>query len=45
MLINKQNGINLGRFFFKPDTIDGVEFKPIKIDIHLGVVKIIDEEI
>jgi len=35
----------LAQFFFKPDTIDGVEFKPIKIDIHLGVIKIIDEEI
>ncbi len=35
----------MAQFFFKPDTIDRVEFKPIKIDIHLGVIKIIDEEI
>ncbi len=35
----------MARFFFKPDPIDGVEFKPIKIDIHLGVIKIVDEEI
>ncbi len=35
----------LAQFFFKPDPIDGVEFKPIKIDIHLGVIKIADEEI
>lgn len=35
----------LAQFFFKPDPIGGVEFKPIKIDIHLGVIKIVDEEI
>ena len=35
----------MAEFFFKPDSIDGVEFKPIKIDIHLGVIKIVDEEI
>ena len=32
-------------FLFQPDPIDGVEFKPLKIDIHLGVIKIVDEEI
>ena len=35
----------MAQFFFKPDPIDGVEFKPIKIDIHMGVIKIVDEEI
>ncbi len=25
--------------------MDGVEFNPVKIDIHLGVIKIVDEEI
>ncbi|HYO06290.1 MAG TPA: hypothetical protein VER14_04840 [Phototrophicaceae bacterium] len=35
----------MAEFFFKPDPIDGVEFKPVKIDIHLGVIKIVDEEI
>ena len=33
------------QFFFKPDPIDGVEFKPIEIDIHMGVIKIVNEEI
>ena len=32
-------------FLFQPDPIDGVKFKPIKIDIHKGVIKIVDEEI
>jgi len=30
------------RFLFQPDSIDGVCFKPIKIDIHKGVIKIVD---
>src|SRR6476620_5464538 len=33
------------RFLFQPDPIDGVCFKPIKIDIHQGVIKIDDDEI
>ena len=33
------------QFLFQPDPIDGVNFKPIKIDIHQGVIKIIDDEI
>ncbi len=37
--------LNLPKFLFQPDPIDGIEFKPIKIDIHLGVIKIVDEEI
>ena len=31
-------------FFFKL-MIDTVKFKPIKIDIHQGVIKIVDDEI
>jgi hypothetical protein len=33
------------KFLFQPDPINGIEFKPITIDIHLGVIKIVDEEI
>src|SRR5215212_6544120 len=32
-------------FLFQPDAIDGVQFKPIEIDIHQGVIKIVDDEI
>jgi hypothetical protein len=32
-------------FLFQPDPIDGIKFKPIKIDIHQGVIKTVDEEI
>lgn len=32
-------------FLFQPDPIDGVRFKPIKIDIYKGVIKIVDDEI
>ena len=32
-------------FLFQPDAIDGYEFNPISIDIHLGVIKIPTEEI
>ncbi len=35
----------MAKFLFQPDSISGVEFKPIIIDIHLGVIKIVDEEI
>ena len=28
------------KFLFQPDPIDGYEFNPIPIDIHLGIVKI-----
>ncbi len=35
----------MAKFLFQPDPIDGVEFKPIRIDIHLGTIKIVDEEI
>ncbi len=35
----------MAKFLFQPDPIDGVEFKPITIDIHPGVIKIVDEEI
>jgi hypothetical protein len=33
------------KILFQPDPIDAVEFKPITIDIHQGIIKIIDEEI
>ena len=33
------------RFFFQPDPIDGYEFNPIPIDIHMGVIKIPTKEI
>jgi hypothetical protein len=32
-------------FLFQPDPIDGYEFYPIPIDIHLGINKIPTEEI
>jgi hypothetical protein len=32
-------------FLFQPDPINRVKFKPIEIDIHKGVIKIVDEEI
>ena len=35
----------MARFLFQPDHIDGVRFKPRKIDIHKGVIKIEVEEI
>jgi hypothetical protein len=33
------------QFLFQPDPIDGYEFNPISIDIHLGIIKIPTEEI
>ena len=33
------------KFLFQPDPIDGFEFYPIPIDIHLGVIKIPTKEI
>ena len=33
------------RFLFQPDPIDGYEFDPIPIDIHLGIIKIPTKEI
>ena len=33
------------KFLFQPDPIDGFEFNPIPIDIHLGIIKIPTEEI
>jgi hypothetical protein len=32
-------------FLFLPDPIDEVKFMPVRMDIHKGVVKIVDEEI
>ena len=33
------------RFLFQPDPIDGYQFNPIPVDIHLGIIKIPNEEI
>ncbi len=33
------------RLLFQPDSIDGYEFNPIPLDIHLGIIKIPTEEI
>ena len=33
------------KFLFQPDPIDGYEFYPIPIDIHLGIIKIPTKEI
>ena len=33
------------KFLFQPDPIDGYEFNPIPIDIHLGIIKIPTEVI
>ena len=35
----------MAHFLFQPDPINGVNFKPIKIDIHKGVIKLVDDEI
>ncbi|MGN6347994.1 MAG: hypothetical protein ACTHKC_09965 [Candidatus Nitrosocosmicus sp.] len=35
----------MANFLFQPDPIDDVKFKPIKIDINKGVIKIGDDEI
>ena len=37
--------ITMPQFLFQPDPIDGYEFNPIPIDIHLGIIKIPTEEI
>ena len=36
---------NMPQFLFQPDPIDGYEFNPIPIDIHLGILKIPTEMI
>jgi hypothetical protein len=33
------------KFLFQSDFIDGYEFNPVPIDIHLGIIKIPTEEI
>jgi len=35
----------MAHFLFQSDPIDDIHFNPIKIDIHQGVVKIVDDEI
>jgi len=35
----------MAHFLFQSDPIDDTHFNPIKIDIHQGVIKIMDDEI
>ena len=35
----------MAHFLFQPDPNDGGNLKPLKIDIHKGVIKIVDDEI
>jgi len=35
----------MAHFLFQSDPIDDIHFNPIKIDIHQGVIKIVDDEI
>jgi hypothetical protein len=35
----------MNKFLFQLDPVNAVKFKPIRVDIHLGVIKIVDEEI
>jgi hypothetical protein len=35
----------MAQFFFQPDSIDGVEFKPIPISIDKGIIKFEDNSI
>ena len=35
----------MAKFLFQLDPIDGIDLKPIKIDIHQSVIKIVDDEI
>ena len=35
----------MAQFLVQPDPIGRIKFKPIKIDIHKGVIKIVDDEI
>lgn len=35
----------MAKFLSQPDPIAGARFKPIEIDIHKGVIKIVDDEI
>jgi hypothetical protein len=44
-LMDSHYFITMPRFLFQPDPIDGYEFNPIPIDIHLRINKIATEEI
>ncbi len=33
------------KFLFQPDPVDGYEFHPIPIDIHLGIIKLSTKEV
>lgn len=39
-LMDNHYFITMPKFLFQPDPIDGYEFYPIPIDIHLGIIKI-----
>ena len=38
-------GLCMAKFLFQPDPINGVQFGPVKIDTHLGVIKIANDEV
>jgi len=33
------------RFLFQPDSIGRAKFEPLKIDIHQGIIKIVDDDL
>jgi hypothetical protein len=43
--MDKDYMIILPKFLFQPDPIEGYEFNPLPIDIHLGIIKIPTEVI
>ena len=45
MVVSSIEVLQMPQFLFQPDPIDGYEFNPIPIDIHLGIIKIPTEEI
>ena len=45
MIVFYSECYHMAKFLFQPDPIDGVNFKPIRVDVHQGLIKIVDEEI
>lgn len=35
----------MSKFLFQPDPMNGVQFRPVGIDIHLGDIKIANDEV
>ena len=35
----------MSKFLFQPDPMNGVQFRPVRIDIHVGVIKIANDEV